>query len=339
MRTHRFVRAPLWATLLAALIAAVVVSLVGFVQSGEAAQRNDAPPDERPKIANGDPANHPFMVALMDNTLGDPANPEVPWLFPLAFICGATLIDQDSVLTAAHCLEWREESLSGTRICEKDWEAVNTTPGLWEFSAVLGQPPLTQVTNYGEKANAFGVTHVWLHPEYKCRPGPDSPQIAGPYDVAVLKIDRTTGRSLGRSAAPADASPIALAPKGQAGNKLEKPGRTAQVAGWGVTTPGGAEVAELKGASVKIISDTAAFTRHSPDYNKALHVASEKRTCAGDSGGPLFVGSGNRVTQIGITSWGTNTCEPGTGEQYPPDVYTEVNAPIIYSFIKEHMAK
>src|SRR5215210_1166511 len=91
----------LWATLVGALVAAMVVAFFVFVQSGEATpQAADKQPSasESPKIVGGTAVpdgKYPF-IALMD----------VQRKSDGAFLtsCGASLIDQDSVLTAAHCL-------------------------------------------------------------------------------------------------------------------------------------------------------------------------------------------------------------------------------------------
>jgi secreted trypsin-like serine protease len=92
----------LWATLVGALVAAVMVvaSFLVFVQSGEAApQAADTQPSVpiRPMVVGGTEVpngKYPF-VALMDV---DTRNGQH------ITSCGGSLIDQDSVLTAAHCI-------------------------------------------------------------------------------------------------------------------------------------------------------------------------------------------------------------------------------------------
>jgi secreted trypsin-like serine protease len=90
----------LWATLVGALVAAIVVSLFVFVQGGEAApQAADKQPSASvsPMIVGGTEVSdgkYPFMALL------DFRTPKGEFLDS----CGASLIDQDSVLTAAHCI-------------------------------------------------------------------------------------------------------------------------------------------------------------------------------------------------------------------------------------------
>src|SRR5918998_3887143 len=103
MSVDKFIRNPMCATLVGALGAAMVVSFFVFVQGGEAAPQtaNEQAPyvsvsPKSPMIVGGTAVpngKYPFMayVKLYRNGKPDAS-------------CGGSLIDQDSVLTAAHCL-------------------------------------------------------------------------------------------------------------------------------------------------------------------------------------------------------------------------------------------
>src|SRR5215211_2211241 len=99
MSVIKFVKDPLWATLVGAIVVAMAVSLIVFVQSGEAAPQAA---DEQISSASVSPlivggtavpnGKYPF-VAYVELHQGK-----------RVLACTGSLIDQDSVLTAAHCL-------------------------------------------------------------------------------------------------------------------------------------------------------------------------------------------------------------------------------------------
>jgi len=94
-------------------------------------------------VPNG---KYPFMAALLDKRRAGDAFDEL--------LCGGTLIDKDSVLTAAHCL-------------------VNPKPD--KLQVVVGRTALSQ--NRGQLRS---VSRRFIHPRYN-RNG---------YDAAVLKLSR-----------------------------------------------------------------------------------------------------------------------------------------------------
>src|SRR5215203_1998766 len=148
---NKFIRNPLGATLVGALVAAMVVSFFVFVQSGEAAPHTA---DEQTPYASVSPKSpmivggtavlngkYPFMAYV---TLYRNAKPYAS--------CGGSLIDQDSVLTAAHCL-------------------MNTTGAV----VVVGRTDLRK--NRGQE---IGASRPFIHPRYN----------GNGYDVGVLKLRR-----------------------------------------------------------------------------------------------------------------------------------------------------
>jgi secreted trypsin-like serine protease len=152
MVVNKFIRNPLWATLVGALVAAMVVSFFVFVRSGEAAPHTA---DEQtpyasvrlksPMIVGGTAVpkgKYPFMAYVKLYRNGKPYAS-----------CGGSLIDRNSVLTAAHCL-------------------LNTTGAV----VVVGRMDLRK-KNRGQE---IGASRPFIHPRY----------LGSGYDVGVLKLRR-----------------------------------------------------------------------------------------------------------------------------------------------------
>src|SRR5215218_7405998 len=155
MSVEKFIRNPLWATLVAALVAAMVVSFVMFVHSGEAAlqtaEEQTPYASVSPMIVGGTAVpngKYPFMAALLDKRRAGDAFDEL--------FCGGTLIDKDSVLTAAHCL-------------------VMSKPD--KLQVVVGRTVLNQ-----HRGQLRSVSGRFIHPRYNGN--------GYGYDAAILKLSR-----------------------------------------------------------------------------------------------------------------------------------------------------
>jgi secreted trypsin-like serine protease len=148
MSVNKFIKDPLWASLVGAVVAAMVVSLIVFVQSGEAVPRAA---DEQPPYASVSPTivggtavpdgKYPFM-AYVELYKGK-----------RVFACTGSLIDRDSVLTAAHCLV----STTGAKV-------------------IVGRTDLRK-KNQGQE---IGASRPFIHPLYN----------GNGYDAGVLKLRR-----------------------------------------------------------------------------------------------------------------------------------------------------
>ena len=327
MSANKVIRAPLWATLLAALVAAmVVVTFFVFVQSGEAAPQaaDEQPSAKTPKIIGGTEVpngKYPFVALLHFHKQGASVS-----------FCGGSLIDQDSVLTAAHCFLG---SPKGTRL-----------------QVIVGRTVRT--TNQGQVRS---VKSVSIHPKFNPKKGPAN-------DAAVVNLSRPvtgiTPIELATSKQNYLESPGRNATAAGWGNTIANP----------PDKPGGPHIPlRMHEVQLPIVSDSRAERAYDPrpetqltrlfTYSPPLMLAAGgkgKDTCQGDSGGPLFValgrnggggdddggdddrgkgGSGGKYTQIGITSFGAG-CGAFKGV---PGVYTEVNNPSIRSFITNAASK
>jgi secreted trypsin-like serine protease len=267
MSVDKFIRNPLWATLVGALVAAMVISLVAFVHSGEAAPQaaHEQTPyaSVSPMIVGGTAVpngKYPFMTALLDKRRSGDAFDEL--------FCGGTLIDKDSVLTAAHCL-------------------VNPKPD--KLQVVIGRTALSQ--NRGQLRS---VSRRFIDPRYN-RNG---------YDAAVLKLSRPVKSIKPIKLATAKQNnlekPGHILTTAGWGVVKQRPGP------FDIRPKLMQEVSVpvVSDSRAKRAYQSQGLT-YLPSLQVAAGKKG-KSPCFGDSGGPLF-DSGSR-TQVGITSHGAGGC-------------------------------
>lgn len=207
--------------------------------------------------------------------------------------CGGSLLDSDSVLTAAHCVQ-------------------GSLPQ--PLRVTVGRTVLTS-----DQGQTRGVSRISIHPKY-------NEVLNQSYDAAVLTLKRpVTGIAPIKLASAAQDSlerPGRLATIAGWGNTIKQPPNGDN----GSNYPD-----RMRKARVPIVSDATAKRVYGSSYVRSLMVAAGregKDTCQGDSGGPMFRSLSSGTYQIGITSFGA-----GCGAQGYPGIYTEVNAPAIRSFI------
>jgi secreted trypsin-like serine protease len=291
MIATKLIRDRLWATLVGALLAAIVVCFFVFVQSGEATPQ-EAATDEQPPYASVPPrivggtavpnGKYPFMVYIELHRNGK-----------VIRACGGSLIDRDSVLTAAHCFD---------------------PPVPTKAFLTVGATDLRQL-------NQDQIRRVVFKDSYRHRRY--NPQKNSSYDVAVLKLDR----------AVTGIQPIKVATANQnnletPGRKLTVAGWGVTREGGKKSVNRMREVSIPVVADSRARRAYAPLPPRDTYFPSLMVAAGKggKDTCQGDSGRPLF-DSGSR-TQVGITSAGV-----GCGRARYPGQYTEVNNPEIKQFI------
>ena len=275
---------------LLALLFAMLLALGAAVPVFAAEEPAEDEGTIQPQVVGGEPVpdgKYRFVAALRDTTRGNTAYQQQ--------FCGGTLIDRNSVLTAAHCLE----SVTAPQL--------RVTVGL------------TSLREPGQ-GKTRSVEAIIRHPQYT------TSLVTFRYDAAVLTLGRPI-KNIAPARIPATTSNGLETPGREAtvagwGSTVKQPSNNDP-----------SYPVRMQEAQVPIVSDAEDRRAYvADDYEPRLMLAAgreNKDTCQGDSGGPIFVEKPTgRISQIGITSFGN-----GCGARNFPGVYTEANSEDIRPFI------
>ncbi|XP_019904178.3 suppression of tumorigenicity 14b isoform X2 [Esox lucius] len=232
------------------------------------------------------PYRHSRIVGGQDSSEG-----EWPWQVSLhvqgSHVCGASIISDRWLVTAAHCVQ-------------DNVEVKYSQPQQWE--AYLGLLVQSQSNKWTVKKN---LKQIIQHPGYN-KDSYDN-------DIALMELDSPVELSQ-------NIWPVCL----PSATHDFPPGKSVWITGWGDTMELGFAASILQKAEVRIINSTVCETlmegQTTPNMMCAGVLEGGVDACQGDSGGPLsFIETSGNVFLAGVVSWGD-----GCARRNKPGVYTRV---------------
>jgi len=250
----------------------ITLALAALVLFAVPVYATDAPVQDPvlPEIVGGTevaPGDYPFMAALVWRGVSNAKS---------GLRCGATMLDAEWFLTAAHCTETFDPE---------------------DFDIVIGRDVLS--TAVGER---IAVAEIHEHPGWNT--------FTFENDIALLKLDTlaTVGEPIYWATETLEDwfAPGVIVTAAGWGITENSPGGT----GTGVQDA----MREVDVPIRRSAECTAAVP--SGEFYPALMVCAGypsggQDSCSGDSGGPIFVQEADRWRQVGIVSWGYGCADPG----------------------------
>jgi len=296
-----------------------VVSGVLLVQALHVSMSQNSDPGSDVELGSGDHVEGPVAAALVAGEDADFG--EHPWhvglvreeskkgflgwfrhlggLLRTTTYCGASLVGQRWLITAAHCIR------SGDRP--------------FDLRVVMGSSKRARYFYYFFQTDSIDQIHI--HPKYS--------NISHEYDIAILRLKKLPDLE------PGELWPVCLPEQGVASYA----GSKATVIGWGKTSgkQSFSSARTLQELEVSVISQEECQRQWS--YGKGrvevggpkMCFKSSGSSCHGDSGGGMFLQKLTQRSLIGVCSYGLADCK-----NWAPEVYTKVS--FVLDWIREVLA-
>lgn len=221
-----------------------------------------------------------------------------PWLVSLQVegqhVCGGTLINPTTIVTAAHCSQYPST----------------------EFLSVVAHRNAMFLPAKAENALTFAVKHIIVHPNYAA--------IRTKYDAAIWEVELIDG----------DISqiPARVVQFDKGSHSVDN--TTLRIAGWGTLWEGGPASPMMMETKVDVVSNEICVSQYRDLHSSSICAGRVgKDSCQGDSGGPLFATrQDGKVILVGITSYGQGCADPNYTGVYTR--ITSISAWIALTLIK-----
>lgn len=233
------------------------------------------------------PNSWPWAAAIFQRSPRDPSKRQ--------FICGGSILNEQYIVTAAHCVVRYEGKMKGE-----------------DFFVKVGGHDLRTSGDFYEVAEAIPHENYRTWRRYN--------------DIALFKLAKKIDFS------NPNVRPVCFPSEEM--DKQDLTGQNSTVIGWGTTSFGGEVAKNLMEVSVPVVSNeecdksyesvegSAVSYPEGINHNFICSGAPEggKDSCQGDSGGPLLYQADNVWYQIGVVSFGYKCAEKGY-----PGVYTRTS--------------
>ncbi|TKR57686.1 hypothetical protein L596_030356 [Steinernema carpocapsae] len=190
--------------------------------------------------------------------------------------CGGTIIDEQWIMTAAHCVD-----------------GMTNYPG----SIGIKAGTFNYHDNNEPEEQIFDVLEIHEHPNY-------SQPVTYAHDMSLLKLNKKI--KFGKHVQPV------CVPKSV--KNLVHKGKSAWVTGWGAVYEGGPVSAQLRQVQVPFLDMSVCEKEYPGKIDPVTMECAGRKgvdSCQGDSGGPLVTKhvDNGRWYQAGIVSWGYGCAE------------------------------